>query len=172
MPDDLELYIGDLKVLGRREFQHLLRMKNQFQILTKQNARDLKNANKPAFVEKEKTEEEMEAELEKELDETISRMDAETKRKAKKENVLAKKSEERKKMSVIVGSTIENDEDLFLSRKMWDKVREKGFDKVGEKSDDDEPEADSSSEESESESDSASDESIDANVAQVEDMAE
>jgi hypothetical protein len=28
MPDDLELYIGDLKVLGRREFQHLLRMKN------------------------------------------------------------------------------------------------------------------------------------------------
>lgn len=38
-------------------------------------------------------------------------------------------------MSVIATTTLDNDEDLMMSRKLWDDVRNKGFDRVGEKSD-------------------------------------
>ncbi len=38
-------------------------------------------------------------------------------------------------MSVIATTTLDNDEDLMMSRKLWDDVRNKGFDGVGEKSD-------------------------------------
>lgn len=48
------------------------------------------------------------------------------------------KSDLRKKMSVIASSGVDgNDEDLILSKKLWDKVREKGFDHVGDRSDSD-----------------------------------
>ena len=73
----------------------------------------------------------------------MKRMEKEKKRQAKKEKILADKSELRKKMSVIATTTLDNDEDLLMSRKLWDDVRRKGFEGVGEKSDND----DSSSEE-------------------------
>lgn len=42
-------------------------------------------------------------------------------------------------MSVIASSGMnENDEELFLSQKLWDKIRSKGFDNIGEKSASDE----------------------------------
>ena len=42
-------------------------------------------------------------------------------------------------MSVIASSGVDgDDEDLHLSQKLWDKVREKGFDNVGDKTDSDE----------------------------------
>jgi hypothetical protein len=63
-------------------------MRHQYQFLLKKQERDAKQASKPQKVEREKTEEELEAELEKELDLTISRMDAEKKRRDKKEREL------------------------------------------------------------------------------------
>lgn len=42
-------------------------------------------------------------------------------------------------MSVIASSGVDgNDEDLFLSRKVWDKLQQKGFEGVGDKTDSDE----------------------------------
>lgn len=43
-------------------------------------------------------------------------------------------------MSVIASTSLDNDEDLFLSNKLWDEVRKKGFEGVGEKSDNSESE--------------------------------
>jgi hypothetical protein len=86
----------------------------------------------------EKTEEEKEAELDQELDETIARIAAARKRADKKDRVAAAKSDIRKKMSVIASSAIENDEDLMLSKRLWEKVRTKGFENVGDKTDSDE----------------------------------
>ena len=65
----------------------------------------------------------------------MKRMEKEKKRAAKKEKILADKSELRKKMSVIATTTLDNDEDLLMSRKLWDDVRRKGFEGVGDKSD-------------------------------------
>jgi hypothetical protein len=48
-------------------------------------------------------------------------------------------------MSVIASSGIDgNDEDLYLSQKLWDKLREKGFEGIGEKTDSDEGESEES----------------------------
>ena len=100
---------------------------------------------------KEKTEEEKEAELDQELDETIARIAAARKRADKKDRVAAAKSDIRKKMSVIASSAIENDEDLMLSKRLWDKVRTKGFENVGDKTDSDD--SSSSSEEEKKDND-------------------
>jgi hypothetical protein len=50
----------------------------------------------------------------------MKRIAKDKKRQAKKEKVLADKSELRKKMSVIATTTLDNDEDLAMSRKLWD----------------------------------------------------
>jgi len=50
-------------------------------------------------------------------------MEKEKKRIAKKERELATKQEFRKKMSVIAATTLDNDEDLTLDRKTWDKLK-------------------------------------------------
>ena len=63
VPGDLETLIGDLKLCGRREFQHLLRFRLNYQNLVKKEEREARLANKPKKVEVEKTEEEQEAEL-------------------------------------------------------------------------------------------------------------
>lgn len=40
-------------------------------------------------------------------------------------------------MSVIATTTLDNDEDLLMPRKLWDDLQKKGFEGVGEKSDED-----------------------------------
>ena len=109
----------------------------------------------------------------------MKRMEREKKRQAKKEKVQHDKSELRKKMSVIATTVLDNDEDLTLSRKLWDEVAKKGFDGVGEKSDDDDSdeeskggsgESGSDDEEDEAES-SGSDDEMDEKAAAVEEMA-
>ena len=37
-------------------------------------------------------------------------------------------------MSVIATTTLDNDEDLMMSRRLWDDIRKKGFEGAGEKS--------------------------------------
>ena len=98
--------------------------------------------------------EDEDAKIDRELEETMKRMEKEKKRAAKKEKIAADKSELRKKMSVIA-TTIEggNDEDLMMSRKLWDEVQKKGFEGVGERSDDDEDGSDGSDEASADEDD-------------------
>lgn len=68
-------------------------------------------------------------------------MEKEKKRLAKKEKIASDKSELRKKMSVIATTTLDNDEDLLMSRKLWDDIRKKGFEGAGEKSDDSDDES-------------------------------
>lgn len=64
------------------------------------------------------------AELDKQLEETLLRIQKEKKRQEKKERIQKAKSDLRKKMSVIASSGVDgNDEDLFLSRKIWEKLQ-------------------------------------------------
>jgi hypothetical protein len=66
-------------------------------------------------------------------------------------------------MSVIASSGIDgNDEDLMLSRKIWDKLQEKGFEHVGEKSESDQSEESESSEESSEHSEEEAEDSDDS----------
>jgi hypothetical protein len=66
--------------------------------------------------------------------------------------------------------TLENDEDLTLPRHVWDEWRTKGYDKIGEKSSDSEQSSDEES--SEEEAAEESEESIDAGIMAVEEMAD
>lgn len=50
-------------------------------------------------------------------------MEKEKKRLAKKEREMANKQEFRKKMSVIAATTLDNDEDLVMDRKTWEKLK-------------------------------------------------
>ena len=65
----------------------------------------------------------MEIEVDRELEETIKRMEKDKKRLAKKEREAAVKQDIRTKMSVIAATTLDNDEDLTLDRKTWEKLR-------------------------------------------------
>lgn len=65
----------------------------------------------------------MQAEVDKELERTITRIDKQKKRQAKKLRELEQKQDYKKKMSVIASSTINNDEDLILDKKTWDKLK-------------------------------------------------
>lgn len=75
-------------------------------------------------------------------------------------------------MSVIASSGVDgDDEELQLSKKLWDKIREKGFDySDSEKSEDEEPSSDE--EEQSSDEGSDSDSSVDEKAAAVERMAD
>jgi len=53
----------------------------------------------------------------------MKRIEKEKKRAAKKEKIAADKSELRKKMSVIATTTLDNDEDLLMSRRLWEEVQ-------------------------------------------------
>jgi hypothetical protein len=76
-------------------------------------------------------------------------------------------------MSVIASSGVDgNDEELILSQKLWDKVREKGFDHVGDATDSDEVDDSEPSESEESDLPEDSDESVDSRQAHIEAMAD
>ena len=62
--------------------------------------------------------------VDKELDSTIKRVEREKKKAEKKEKVKEQKQDIRKKMSVIAASSLNNDEDLILDRRTWDKLKQ------------------------------------------------
>ena len=72
----------------------------------------------------------MERAVDRELQESIRRVDLQKKKQAKKEREANAKADYRKKMSVIAGAAIENDEDLTLDKKTWERVREIGIEDV------------------------------------------
>ena len=78
------------------------------------------NAAERALAKANEVPEDEEAKIDRELEETMKRIAKDKKRQAKKEKVLADKSDLRKKMSVIATTTLDNDEDLTMSRKLWD----------------------------------------------------
>ena len=147
-PVDFLQICDDLKVCGRREFGLLIRMRHKFQMILARAVKAQADSEAAKRKELEGSEDE-DAKIDRELEETMKRMEREKKRAAKKEKIAADKSELRKKMSVIA-TTIEggNDEDLMMSRKLWDEVQKKGFEGVGERSDDDEGGSDGSDESS------------------------
>lgn len=178
VPADLALMCEDLKVCGRREFAHLIRLRHKYQAII---ARLAKQADQEESKQAAPTEEDAEAEIERALQETMQRVEKEKKRQAKKEKVAKDKSELRKKMSVIATTTLDNDEDLTMSAKLWDSVRKKGFERAGENSEEDESESDgevSGDQDSASGSDvgesdaSDSDSQLDEKAAAVERMAD
>ena len=118
-----------------------------------------------------KTEDEI---IEKELDQAMLRIDREKKRAAKKERELKAKSDLRQKMSVIATQHgIENDEELNMSRKLWEKVHETGFDGIGIADSDENVMSSESEESEESENDGAdSEESVDDRADHINQMAE
>lgn len=133
-PDDLQIICDDLKVCGRREMGLLIKMRHKYQQITEKIVKAA--ADEEAAIKKANEEpEDEDAKIDRELEETMKRMERDKKRQAKKEKIASDKTELRKKMSVIATTTLDNDEDLMMSRKLWDDVRNKGFDGVGEKSD-------------------------------------
>ena len=136
MPGDLQIICDDLKVCGRREMGLLIRLRHKYQMLLGRAQKALADEESAKIKAAEDPEDE-DTKIDRELEETMKRMEKEKKRAAKKEKILADKSELRKKMSVIATTTLDNDEDLFMSRKLWDDVRRKGFEGVGDKSDND-----------------------------------
>lgn len=63
----------------------------------------------------------------------MARLAKEKKRQAKKEKEIKLKSDLRQKMSVIATSTgIDNDEELNLNSRLWDELRQKGFEHLDE----------------------------------------
>ena len=124
-PSDLEFICQDLKVCGRREFQELLKLRYKYVVSIerkKQAIKDAKKAEEEAN-KPEMTQEELEAMVDKELDETIKRVEKEKKKALKKERIKDQKQDIRKKMSVIAASSMNNDEDLILDAKTWDKLK-------------------------------------------------
>jgi len=79
-PKDLMNIIADLKVIGRREMQHLLRLRHKYTIMVANKKQAERDANRPVKEVVPLTEEQEEAELEKELDETIARLEKDKKR--------------------------------------------------------------------------------------------
>lgn len=135
-PSDFAQICEDLKVCGRREFGLLIRMRHKFQTLLAKAAKAQADEEAAKKKELEGSEDE-DAKIDRELEETMKRIEKQKKRAAKKEKVAADKSELRKKMSVIATTTLDNDEDLLMSRRLWEEVQKKGFEGVGEKSDED-----------------------------------
>lgn len=135
-PTDLKEMCDDLKVCGRREFSHLVRLRHKYQYLEDSKAKKVEQEERKLKKEQEQAENEMDedAKIDAELEKTMQRIEKEKKRLAKKERTAALKSDLRKKMSVIATTTLDNDEDLQMSKGLWDKLHEKGFEGIGEES--------------------------------------
>lgn len=133
IPADMQLICDDLKVCGRREMGLLIRIRHKYQEILKREVKRVAEEERAKAKELEEPEDE-DAKIDRELEETMQRMEKEKKRLAKKEKVATDKSELRKKMSVIATTTLDNDEDLMMSRRLWDDIRKKGFEGAGEKS--------------------------------------
>lgn len=177
-PVDLQLICDDLKVCGRREMGILIKLRHKYKNICSDKAKAVADKDK-AEKEAAKEPEDEDDRIDRELEETMKRMEREKKKRDKKDKVLADKSELRKKMSVIATTMLDNDEDLTMSRKLWDDIRKKGFEQAGEKS-----EGEESSEESKGSDDDSdmagddktgaesSDEEVDEKALAVEAMAE
>jgi len=129
-PADLDEIVADLKVCGRREFSDLLKLRHAYNLQIERKQREVNAAKRALIPVKEKTQEELEAEVDKELDETIKRVEREKKRQLKKEREREAKQDMRKKMSVIAATAINNDEDLTLDKKTWDKLKQIDIDEA------------------------------------------
>ncbi len=150
-PDDLAEICGDIRVCGRSELNKLLTLRHKYQAYKKKQ-------NVPE--KKEEVELDAEAVIEKQLDEAILRIEKEKKRAAKKEREIKAKQDYRQKMSVIATSTgIDNDEELNMNGRLWDELREKGFEHLEHSGSD--VESSSDQEESENEVDESEDSDVD-----------
>ena len=191
-PDDLQTICDDLKLCGRREFAVLIRLRHKY-LMIQQRAKKAVEDEEAAKAKLDEVPEDEEAKIDRELEETMLRIAKEKKRVAKKEKIAKDKTELRKKMSVIATTTLDNDEDLHLSNRLWDEIRRKGFEKVGDNSDDEDSDdgdddgkgSDDSMDDdlettgmgktlegSDADGDSSSDESIDEKQARINQMAE
>ena len=121
----------------------LIKLRHKYQTIVESIVKEAQAVERKARKALEVPEDE-DAKIDRELDETMKRIEKEKKRKDKKEKIANDKTELRKKMSVIATTTLDNDEDLVMSRKLWDDIRKKGFEGAGDKSSDD---SDSSEEE-------------------------
>ena len=68
-PKDLPNIIADIKNCGRREMQHLLRLRHKYKMWDHAKKQDARDAARGPKVERVLTEEQEEAELDKQLDE-------------------------------------------------------------------------------------------------------
>ena len=143
-PSDLQEMCDDLKVLGRREFAHLIRLKHKYNTIIEKEEK-VKRQEEEEEKTKALSEEDEDAKIDKELEETMKRIEQAKKRQAKKDKIIADKSDLRKKMSVIATNTLDNDEDLHLTSRQWDAMRKSV---KGQNSSDEEEEKDEASEES------------------------
>lgn len=126
-PADLKEICEDLKLCGRREMSELLKLKYKYGLAKMHEEHGDDTEPKE---QKEMTPEQLEKMVDRELEESIKRVEREKKKHAKKEREQNAKQETRKKMSVIASTALENDEELTLDKKTWEKVREIGLDNM------------------------------------------
>ena len=69
----------DIKLLGRREFSHLVRLKHKYQSIVDKEAKEKENAEKEANKPEEEELDE-DAKIDMELEKTMARMEREKKR--------------------------------------------------------------------------------------------
>lgn len=122
-PKELKLICDDIKLCGRKEFSDLLKLKYKYTTEKERKKKDDKDAAKALEPAKEMTTEQLEAMVDKELDDTLSRMERDKKKQAKKLRENELKQDHRKKMSVIAATTFNEDEDLTLDWKTWKRIK-------------------------------------------------
>ena len=125
-PADLATICEDVKVCGKRELYSLLRLRHKYQVLMEREVKEMKaeERKKREAIEGPREETDEDEKLDRELEETIKKIERDKKRQEKKDRVQTVKSDLRTKMSVIASTTIDNDEELYMSKKQWDNFRE------------------------------------------------
>jgi len=154
----------------------LIKLRHKYQTIVESIVKEAQAVERKARKALEEPEDE-DAKIDRELEETMKRIEKEKKRKEKKEKIANDKTELRKKMSVIATTTLDNDEDLVMSRKLWDDIRKKGFEGAGDKSSDDDSDSEEEEQKGEGsdasqEEDSSSDDELDEKERAVAMMAD
>lgn len=99
-------------------------MRHSYNVMIDKKIKEIEDHNKASIPVVEKTQEELEADVDRELDKILEKVEAKKKRQLKKQKELDAKQDYRKKMSVIAATAIDNDDELRLDKKTWDKLKE------------------------------------------------
>ena len=127
--DELRESFKDLKTLGRRELQLLVKSRSLLLRMERRNREKEKREAVDDKEEEEKGESELEEENERELDASIAQLEREKRRAKKKEREITNRQEKRREMSGMAGGAVAGEDDqLRFDRKMLRDLTQTGID--------------------------------------------
>jgi hypothetical protein len=100
----------------------MLKLRYKYNVLQDRKKKEEKQKRKEEEGEKEMTQEQLEKLVDRELEQTLKKV--EQQRELKKQREREAKQDVRTKMSVIASSTINQDDELMLDKKTWDRLKE------------------------------------------------